>query len=146
MLLINKIKSNKKCKFKSKRVGRGIGSGLGKTSGRGHKGQKARRGCKIRRGFEGGQTPFYRRIPKFGFSNFKHKKAVFELYLNKLNIFNNNTNINLNLLKKKKIVPLKFNNVKIILKGFLYKNNIKIVDKKIKLSNGSLHILKSLEK
>lgn len=52
-----------------KRVGRGVGSGLGKTSGRGHKGQKARTGGKIRPGFEGGQTPLYRRLPKRGFNN-----------------------------------------------------------------------------
>lgn len=52
-----------------RRVGRGIGSGLGKTAGSGHKGQKARTGGKIRRGFEGGQTPLYRRIPKRGFTN-----------------------------------------------------------------------------
>ena len=53
-----------------KRVGRGMGSGLGKTSGRGHKGQKARSGGGVRRGFEGGQTPLYRRLPKRGFNNF----------------------------------------------------------------------------
>lgn len=52
-----------------RRVGRGIGSGLGKTAGSGHKGQKARTGGSIRRGFEGGQTPLYRRIPKRGFTN-----------------------------------------------------------------------------
>lgn len=55
------------------RVGRGAGSGLGKTSGRGHKGQKARSGGGVRRGFEGGQTPLYRRLPKRGFTNFNHK-------------------------------------------------------------------------
>ena len=54
---------------KRTRVGRGIGSGLGKTSGRGHKGQKARSGGGVRRGFEGGQTPLYRRLPKRGFTN-----------------------------------------------------------------------------
>jgi len=53
----------------TKRVGRGIGSGLGKTSGRGHKGQKSRSGGGVRRGFEGGQTPLYRRLPKRGFTN-----------------------------------------------------------------------------
>mgnify|MGYP000784113604 FL=1 len=59
------------------RVGRGIGSGLGKTSGKGHKGQKARTGGSIRRGFEGGQTPLYRRIPKRGFKNhFKREYAI----------------------------------------------------------------------
>ena len=51
------------------RVGRGVGSGLGKTSGRGHKGQKARSGGGVRRGFEGGQTPLYRKLPKRGFNN-----------------------------------------------------------------------------
>ena len=56
-------------KTTKKRVGRGIGSGLGKTSGRGHKGQKARSGGGVRRGFEGGQTPLYRRLPKRGFNN-----------------------------------------------------------------------------
>lgn len=56
-----------------KRVGRGIGSGLGKTSGRGQKGQKARSGGGVRRGFEGGQTPLYRRLPKRGFKNINSK-------------------------------------------------------------------------
>ena len=61
-------------KQKRTRVGRGIGSGLGKTSGRGHKGQKARTGGGVRRGFEGGQTPLYRRLPKRGFTNIHAKK------------------------------------------------------------------------
>ena len=60
-------------KTKRTRVGRGIGSGLGKTSGRGHKGQNARSGGGVRRGFEGGQTPLYRRLPKRGFKNINHK-------------------------------------------------------------------------
>lgn len=56
-----------------KRLGRGVGSGLGKTSGKGHKGQKARSGGGVRRGFEGGQTPLYRRLPKRGFKNINKK-------------------------------------------------------------------------
>ena len=60
-------------KVTKRRVGRGIGSGLGKTSGRGHKGQKARTGGGVRRGFEGGQTPLYRRLPKRGFKNINSK-------------------------------------------------------------------------
>ena len=67
-----------------KRVGRGIGSGLGKTSGRGHKGQKARSGGGVRRGFEGGQTPLYRRLPKRGFNNF-NAKTYTEVTLTMLN-------------------------------------------------------------
>lgn len=71
-------------KQKRTRVGRGIGSGLGKTSGRGHKGQKARSGGGVRRGFEGGQTPLYRRLPKRGFKNI-HAKEYTEVTLTMLN-------------------------------------------------------------
>ena len=66
------------------RVGRGVGFGLGKTSGRGHKGQKARSGGGVRRGFEGGQTPLYRRLPKRGFNN-KFAKNYTEVTLTMLN-------------------------------------------------------------
>ena len=71
-------------KTKRTRVGRGIGSGLGKTSGRGHKGQKARSGGGVRRGFEGGQTPLYRRLPKRGFTNI-HARNYTEVTLTMLN-------------------------------------------------------------
>ena len=67
-----------------RRVGRGIGSGLGKTSGKGHKGQKARSGGGVRRGFEGGQTPLYRRLPKRGFTNI-YAKNYTEVTLTMLN-------------------------------------------------------------
>ena len=66
------------------RVGRGVGSGLGKTSGRGHKGQKARSGGGVRRGFEGGQTPLYRRLPKRGFNNI-HANTYTEVTFKMLN-------------------------------------------------------------
>ena len=66
-------------------VGRGVGSGLGKTSGRGHKGQKARSGGGVRRGFEGGQTPLYRRLPKRGFNNSVHANDYVEVTLTMLN-------------------------------------------------------------
>ena len=68
------------------RGGRGVGSGLGKTSGRGHKGQKARSGGGVRRGFEGGQTPLYRKLPKRGFNNSifaNHYTEVTLIMLNK---------------------------------------------------------------
>ena len=67
-----------------KRVGRGMGSGLGKTSGRGQKGQKSRSGGGVRRGFEGGQTPLYRRLPKRGFKN-NFAKTYTEVTLTMLN-------------------------------------------------------------
>lgn len=71
-------------KVQRRRVGRGIGSGLGKTSGRGQKGQKARTGGGVRRGFEGGQTPLYRRLPKRGFKNI-HALNFTEVTLTMLN-------------------------------------------------------------
>ena len=71
-------------KVKRNRVGRGMASGNGKTSGRGHKGQKARSGGGVRRGFEGGQTPLYRRLPKRGFTNI-HAKTYTEVTLKMLN-------------------------------------------------------------
>ncbi|MDC9582606.1 50S ribosomal protein L15 [Xenorhabdus sp. PR6a] len=68
---LNTLSPAEGAKHGPKRVGRGIGSGLGKTGGRGHKGQKSRSGGGVRRGFEGGQMPLYRRLPKFGFTSRK---------------------------------------------------------------------------
>lgn len=70
-----------------KRLGRGTGSGLGKTSGKGHKGQKARSGGGVRPGFEGGQMPLYLRLPKRGFTNARFKKHYAEVNVSKLNNF-----------------------------------------------------------
>ena len=72
-------------KTTKKRVGRGIGSGLGKTSCRGQKGQKSRSGGGVRRGFEGGQTPLYRRLPKRGFNNERFANHYTEVTLTMLN-------------------------------------------------------------
>jgi len=72
---LNTLKSSGTVK-NSKRVGRGIGSGLGKTAGRGHKGQKSRSGGNIPRGFEGGQMPLQQRIPKFGFSSRRNSNTA----------------------------------------------------------------------
>jgi large subunit ribosomal protein L15 len=69
MSLLEKLIPKKGSKHQQKRLGRGDASGQGSTAGKGHKGQLARTGGKVRRGFEGGQTPLHRRLPKFGFSN-----------------------------------------------------------------------------
>ena len=69
MSLLSQLKPAEGSKHYQKRLGRGRGSGLGQTAGKGHKGQLARSGGKVRRGFEGGQTPLVRRMPKYGFSN-----------------------------------------------------------------------------
>jgi large subunit ribosomal protein L15 len=71
-----------------KRKGRGDGSGLGGTAGKGHKGQRARTGGRVRRGFEGGQTPLMRRLPKFGFSNKPFRTYYTVINLAQLNDFN----------------------------------------------------------
>lgn len=77
---LNQLKSTPKARnHRAKVVGRGHGSGLGKTSGRGQKGQKARKSGHTRPGFEGGQTPLYRRLPKFGFSTDKFKTRYIHL-------------------------------------------------------------------
>lgn len=76
-----------------KRVGRGPGSGLGKTSGRGHKGQNARSGGGVRPGFEGGQMPLFRRLPKRGFKNYPFKKEYTTLNVSDLNRFDANTEV-----------------------------------------------------
>ena len=81
---LDELKPNVKNKART-RVGRGMGSGLGKTSGRGHKGQKARTGGGVRRGFEGGQTPLYRRLPKRGFNNSRFTTNYTEVTLTMLN-------------------------------------------------------------
>ena len=82
-MLLGEVKASTE-KVERRRVGRGMGSGLGKTSGRGHKGQKARSGGGVRRGFEGGQTPLYRRLPKRGFTNI-HANKYTEVTLSMLN-------------------------------------------------------------
>ncbi len=69
MKTLGNLKPSKGSNVKKKRVGRGVGSGLGKTAGRGHKGQKARKSSDVPAGFEGGQMPLYRRLPKRGFTN-----------------------------------------------------------------------------
>lgn len=103
-----------------KRVGRGTGSGLGKTAGKGHKGQKARSGGKIRRGFEGGQTPLYRRIPKRGFNNiFSIEYAT--VNVSALEAFDNGTVVNIETLLKEGIIKKELSGLKILGNGNLTK-------------------------
>jgi len=112
---------NYKVKTKKIRLGRGIGSGKGKTSGRGHKGQKARSGIAIK-SFEGGQMPLYRRLPKRGFKSIK-KNNIAIINLQQLQEFiskgklNTKILINLNELKKNKIFKNKINKIKLLGNG-----------------------------
>ena len=111
----------KKLKEKKIRVGRGIGSGKGKTSGRGVKGQKSRSGVAIK-SFEGGQMPLYRRLPKRGF-NVIHKKEIGLLNLSDIQAFiqskkiNPSDKIDLELLKKLNIVKKKYKKLKLLGNG-----------------------------
>ena len=149
MELNSLVKNNKK----KIRVGRGIGSGKGKTSTRGHKGQKSRSGVAIK-SFEGGQMPLYRRLPKRGFKSFfKDDTAIINLSI--LQTFHDNKRIDLNspidlkFLKDKKIISKKYLKLKILGKGEL-KNKLTIsahaISKSAKLKiekiGGTLNILK----
>ena len=92
-MYIHDLKNAEGARTSSKRLGRGIGSGIGKTSGKGHKGQNARSGGGVRPGFEGGQNPLYRRLPVKGFSNAKFKKVYSTVNVSALNIFEANTEV-----------------------------------------------------
>ena len=98
------------------RVGRGHGSGNGKTAGKGHKGQKARSGGGVRPGFEGGQMPLSRRVPKRGFVNiFKKRYAI--VNVEDLNCFEDGMNIDADMIIKAKLIKKSFDGVKILGKG-----------------------------
>ena len=101
--------SNEGTKSNRKRVGRGIGSGNGKTAGRGHKGQKSRSGGSIPRWFEGGQMPLQQRLPKFGFSSRVNNLST---DIN-LRMLDGMKEVSLEILKEKKLVNKKINKVKI---------------------------------
>ncbi len=118
---LNELQRNIGATHAKKRVGRGSGSGLGKTSGRGQKGQKARSGGSINPVFEGGQLPLYRRIPKRGFSNhmFKTKYAV--INIEDLNVFEDNTVVTPALLKDAGIIKNQLDGIKVLGNGKLEK-------------------------
>ena len=103
-----------------KRLGRGVGSGLGKTSGKGHKGAKARSGGGKRPGFEGGQMPLYRRVPKKGFTNiFRTEYAT--VNVGQLEVFDNGTGVTAAMLKEAKIIRKTLDGVKVLGNGELTK-------------------------
>lgn len=102
-----------------KRVGRGPGSGLGKTSGRGQKGQKARSGGSINPVFEGGQLPLYRRLPKRGFTNALFKTTYATINVEELNVFEDGTVVTPALLKDKGIIKKGLDGLKVLGNGKL---------------------------
>ncbi len=140
---INELKSTKISNKKSKRVGRGAGSGLGKTSGRGVKGQKSRSGVSIN-GFEGGQMPLYRRLPKKGFVN-RNKENIQTINFTKIYNLIQKHNFNPDLIKETDIFEKKYlkknkGKLKLLNKGELSKPF------NIEISYASKEAIKSLEK
>ena len=116
-MYLNTIKPAKGATRTAKRVGRGIGSGSGKTCGRGHKGQKSRSGGGVRAGFEGGQMPLQMRLPKYGFTSRK-SRYVAEVRLGEIET-SGLEDISLKALVEANLVPLQTRKAKVILSGEL---------------------------
>ena len=118
---LEELKKNPGATHRKKIVGRGSGSGLGKTSGKGHKGQNARSGGGVRPLFEGGQLPLYRRLPKRGFSNAMFKIRYATINVEELNVFDNDTLVTPALLKETGLVKKQLNGIKVLGNGKLEK-------------------------
>lgn len=117
-----------------KRVGRGPGSGLGKTSGKGHKGQNARSGGGVRVGFEGGQLPLFRRLSKRGFNNYEFRTVYATVNVSDLNIFEDGTTVTPELLIETGLVKKELDGIKVLGNGELTK---KLVVKANKFSGSA---------
>ena len=117
---LHELEKNIGATQKRKIVGRGRGSGLGKTSGKGHKGQNARSGGGVRAVFEGGQTPLYRRIPKRGFKN-RNTKEIVAINISALEKFDNGSTVTVESLVESGIVSNPRDGVKILGNGELTK-------------------------
>ncbi|MDV3205264.1 MAG: 50S ribosomal protein L15 [Weeping tea tree witches'-broom phytoplasma] len=146
--MLHLLKPVKGARKSIKRLGRGPGSGNGKTCGRGHKGQLARSGGKTRIGFEGGQTSFFQRIPKRGFYNV-NKKQYNLINIEKLEFFDNDTLVTRDLLLEKKIIKKNNYSIKILGKGHLNKRLVVQASKFsrkaqdiIQKSGGNIEIIK----
>ena len=132
---------------KATRVGRGLGSGLGKTSGRGHKGQNARSGGGVRPGFEGGQRTLYLRLPKRGFNN-KFKKELVEINIGAFNIFENGTTVDPVMLIEQGLIKNLRDGLKVLGQGELDKSLTvramgfsKSAEEKIKAAGGKAEVI-----
>lgn len=118
---LNELKYNEGSKKAIKRLGRGSSSGTGKTSGRGENGQNSRSGGGVRVGFEGGQLPLYRRLPKRGFSNAMFKKTYAVINVSDLNMFEDGTEVTPELLKEMGIIKKQLSGIKVLGNGSLEK-------------------------
>jgi large subunit ribosomal protein L15 len=118
---LNNLKPRPGAKHRVKRLGCGESSGHGKTSGKGHKGQKARSGGSIRLGFEGGQMPLIRRLPKRGFNNSAFKTEYAVVNLDELEVFDAGSQVNEQLLREKGLISGKIDGLKILGRGEITK-------------------------
>lgn len=121
MMRLQDLKPAEGAKKSPKRVGRGTGSGLGRNSGKGEKGQWSRSGGGVRIGFEGGQMPLFRRLPKRGFTNIFAKEYA-AINIDRLNIFEDGTVVTPELLLEKRVVSKLYDGVKILGNGDLQKS------------------------
>jgi large subunit ribosomal protein L15 len=131
---LHELKPAEGSRHARKRVGRGIGSGNGKTAGRGHKGQKARSGGGVRVGFEGGQNPLYRRLPKRGFTNI-HRKEFAIVNIEELNRFADGTEVTPETLLETGVVKNPKDGIKILGNGEL---KVKLTVKANKFSQSAV--------
>ena len=144
---LNELKAPPGANKRTKRVGRGPGSGHGKTSTRGHKGQKARSGGGVRPGFEGGQMPLQRRIPKRGFTNiFKKEYAI--VNVKDLNVFENGSEVTPEVLLETGVINKMLSGVKLLGDGELQKKlTIKVhkvsqqAEEKVKAQGGRVEVI-----
>ena len=120
-MTLHELEKNIGATHKRKIVGRGRGSGLGKTSGKGHKGQNARSGGGVRAIFEGGQTPLYRRLPKRGFNNYEFAIKYAVINVGDLNRFEDGTVVSPALLKEVGLVKKQLDGIKVLGNGILEK-------------------------
>jgi len=118
---LSTLRAPRKSSEKPKRVGRGMGSGMGKTSTRGHKGQRSRSGSRMMRGFEGGQMPLHRRVPKRGFTNARFKKEFAEINLERLEVFDAGAIITPEILVKRGMIKNLRDGLKVLAKGTVTK-------------------------
>lgn len=144
---LHELKAVKGARKSPKRVGRGTGSGLGTTAGRGNKGQKARSGGGVRPGFEGGQMPLTRRLPKVGFTNIFAKEYA-EVNVSALERFDNGTEVTPELLKKSGVIKNLKDGVKVLGDGQLTKSLVvkahkftRSAQEKIEAAGGKVEVI-----
>ena len=138
---IHELSPNEGAVKSKKRVGRGIGSGLGKTSGKGHKGQNARSGGGVRPGFEGGQLPLFRRLSKRGFNNYNFRTVYAVVNVGDLERFEDGTTVTIEMLKESGLVNKELDGIKILGNGKLTK---KLTVKANKFSNTAKEKIESV--